>query len=452
MLFRSVAATESPDLLTAWTDPSGQAKIGRSGGPLDWNDNKDLTDTGLSIDLNANNSTVPTCDGSGPFGDDQALTGADDWEYLNTFGVRIDPGRAITASDAAPVELTGEQYEQIVKFCNTSLTPDVTVPLNAPKSGSTSASLGLAMDSGRVYATQFYQTTATPPVSSQPGSLVVLNRQTMQVDTRIPVGFNPSAVAVNDITGRIYVFNRDPKGPNVSVIDRASMTVVATINTGVGGSDIAVNSKLNRIYVANAGSRTIQVIDGATNTLLAPIAVPPGGTSLAVDEANNSIYVAHNNRSFQPFVTALGTVIDDGQTSTVLPLVDLGVAGTQPIDVTFDATHDRIYVAGLGGGGTAANVIALDRTTRTILKRIDLTGPARGIAVNSNANQVIVAGEGGIQLIDGATFEVKRTIAAKTGGLAFAVTTENGSDPLFYVGDLKSGDIRRFSHTSGDPT
>jgi DNA-binding beta-propeller fold protein YncE len=101
----------------------------------------------------------------------------------------------------------------------------------------------------------------------------------------VPVGTNPSAIAVNPVTNKIYVANCIPPSGGiggrgtpgtVTVIDGATNTTT-TVLAGICPTAIAVNPATNKIYVANFGFSSITcgsctnfgsitVIDGATNT------------------------------------------------------------------------------------------------------------------------------------------------------------------------------------------
>ena len=68
--------------------------------------------------------------------------------------------------------------------------------------------------------------------------------------TTVPVGTEPSAVAVNPNTNQIYVAN--PYSNNVTVIDGATNNTT-TVPVGTNPSAVAVNPVTNQIYVANGG-------------------------------------------------------------------------------------------------------------------------------------------------------------------------------------------------------
>src|SRR5713101_1730527 len=71
----------------------------------------------------------------------------------------------------------------------------------------------------------------------------------------IPAGANPLAAAVNPVTNKIYVANKNSN--NVTVIDGANPTKTPPpppVPAGTNPAGVAVNPVTNKIYVANQGS------------------------------------------------------------------------------------------------------------------------------------------------------------------------------------------------------
>jgi YVTN family beta-propeller protein len=77
----------------------------------------------------------------------------------------------------------------------------------------------------------------------------------------------------------------------VTVIDENKKTVT-NINVGTNPSAVAVNWVTNRIYVDNSGSNNVSVIDGS-NDSVTNVAVGLYPTALAVDTNRNRVYVAN---------------------------------------------------------------------------------------------------------------------------------------------------------------
>jgi YVTN family beta-propeller protein len=234
----------------------------------------------------------------------------------------------------------------------------------------------------RVYVANF---------SSQSVTVIDATTDTVIVPS-IEVGLRPHGVAVNPATNRIYVANQD--SANVSVIDGVTnSTAGAPIQVGSSPALLAVNPVTNRIYVANQGSNTVSVIDGATSTVVAPpISVGDAPTGVGVNPATNRIYVANNGGNTV-------TVID-GATNTVIgsPIT----VGLNPYGVAVNLATNRIYVA------NSANdtVSVIDGSTNAVIGSPITVGKGpTGIAVNPAINRVYVSRplDSAVVVIDGAT-------------------------------------------------
>jgi YVTN family beta-propeller protein len=470
-------------VMTAWLDSTGALQSNRGDRQLDWNGNKVIDPVRVSVPL-----TGDLCVGPGPNGtldtpnvasdvvvgntirngtdftcntavnsaltddvqaeqvglDERYLDGYDDWEHVNL--------RAGAPVHAGQPELTAKDAKAIQEGWDDALNPDRTVRLGEPGAGFSTATMGTAVDDRFVYATHYRQPDGDPaPPSPDPGQLVVLDRTTLQIVARVPVGHSPRSVAVNPVTGKIYVVNYGVQSYSVTVVNRGTWDVAATIPVGQAPIDVAVNTNLNRAYVSVPFQQEIEVIDGATNTLLPPIPIGRGPLGLAVDHTTNTLWVARTHRSSEPHVVGLSSVTDRGTGYDIHPLIDLSREGNQPNDVAVDPANDRVYVANLGGGGVHPNLAAIDRTDRTLIKTVPLTGPARSIAVNGYSDQVFVAGEGRVDVIVGSTLErVRRIPVAFPTGFPWAIAVEQGSGRRLYVGDVRNGRLSRFSFTSGE--
>src|SRR5205085_3434536 len=105
--------------------------------------------------------------------------------------------------------------------------------------------------------------------SGMPGfEVVVLDGTSQAVLATIPIAgsFGQYGIAVNEITGRVYVTNLS----GLVVIDANSLSVVSTIGLSFGCTAVAVNPQTNRIY-ANSSFTQIKVIDGSSEQVLASL-------------------------------------------------------------------------------------------------------------------------------------------------------------------------------------
>jgi DNA-binding beta-propeller fold protein YncE len=303
--------------------------------------------------------------------------------------------------------------------------------------------LGVACDRDRIYATRYDELIKSPHSSASVGTLLVIDRATFQVTHQVQVGHKPRSVAVNPVTGRIYVVNGGNESYSVTVIDGGSLTPLVTIPLGQGPTHVAVNSRTNRIYVSNFGQGRIHVIDGDTHQVLSPILIGPGPQGLTVDESTNTVYVALSHRT-APLVNGLGTIIDDGVQRQMLPIVPIEKVGIESLDVAVDAEADRLYVANQGNVSVGPpSVTVLQRSSRTVLATVPLTSPARSVAVNSDARDVYVGTDGGVHVINASTLTVARVQANNV--VAWAVATGEADDHQVFVGDAKTGSVTRLA-------
>lgn len=431
---------------TAWGKKGGKNANGDllptqdfAGGPLNWDATGGTTGS-APVDLNDNDTF-----GCKSGGDGETLTGFDDWAFL-------DRGLGVWGDDEVSArEPTSAQQAAIAEFWATSQFPDLSVKLGPTLPGYTNAVLGIAVSGQRVYATHTHRTAGQPSPADPKGRLVLLDRGTMQVLASAEVGYGPRSVAVNPVTNRVYVANAGtglPQHYTVTVLDATTLQRIAEIPVGQAPADVAVNTRTNRVYVANPYQERIQVIDGATNTLRTPILTGPGPNGLAVDESRNTVHVALTHRP-EPFVTAVGSYVDDGVHQPVaLAPVPLGEPLVQPGDVAVDPTSNRLYVAGLGGGGVQPRLLVVDATARTLVKEIPLAGPARAVAVNPDAHRVFVSAQSSITVVDTVSLQIVRTMPA---GTAFSIATDSGPGRLLWFGDFVDGTLKRRTYVSGTP-
>ena len=120
---------------------------------------------------------------------------------------------------------------------------------------------------------------------------ITKQRKGFENNPQIMVGNGPHAIAVNEITNKIYVANT--KTGNVSVIDSNSGSALKNIRVGASPGYIAVDSDHNKIYVANQDSNTVSVIYGNSDTQIAQI--PVGESPQHILVVGGKIYVANQD-------------------------------------------------------------------------------------------------------------------------------------------------------------
>jgi YVTN family beta-propeller protein len=103
----------------------------------------------------------------------------------------------------------------------------------------------------------------------------------------IAAGDTPFAIAVNPVTNKIYVANR--QGNSLTVIDGATRATV-TVEVGIRPEGVAVNPVTNKVYVANVAPGTLSVIDGVTNAVTATLRMGSNSQTIAINTTTNKIY------------------------------------------------------------------------------------------------------------------------------------------------------------------
>ena len=254
-------------------------------------------------------------------------------------------------------------------------------------------------------------------VNRNSNNVTVIDGATNTVTATVTVGTTPVYVGVNTVTNKIYVSNATSN--NVTVIDGSTNTATATVTTGGNPDAVVINPVTNKIYVANQGGNNVTVIDGATNattTVTNPNGL--GALSAAVNPVTNKIYVANFNS---------GTItVIDGATNTVT--ANLG-AGTGPAGVAVNPVTNKIYVTNLN----SANVTVIDGATNAISTLTAGTQPAP-VAVNTVTNQIYVANQGSsnMTVIDGASNTVTATVGV--GALATGIAVNPVTNQIYVTG------------------
>lgn len=213
---------------------------------------------------------------------------------------------------------------------------------------------------------------AINPISTSSGQLYVLDQlmnhmavinlaSGMSLVGYVPLRTNPSAIAVNATTNKIYVANFLDNSITVltggettpGTLDPAVLpTVTRTIKYGNGYTDvivnpcaIAVNATTNIIYVAQANTPNVLIIDGSTigNTYMTTrnINVGINPQSLAVDISANRVYVV----SPEGYITTIsGASAADVSTASVATILNNSSASL-PSKVAVNAGAATAYVS-----------------------------------------------------------------------------------------------------------
>jgi YVTN family beta-propeller protein len=311
---------------------------------------------------------------------------------------------------------------------------------NEPATSLLNASRAIAVNShtGKVYAVNEARGMVTlfSPQKKSPGF--------------VTVGKDPVALAINEITNRVYIANNG--AASVSVIDGASDSVTATIDVGHLPYVLAVNAATNKIFVSNTFSDVITLIDGATN---ATTTIKAGSAdSIVIDQKRDRVYlIGWEGTSFRMLDSTpadvgkiqmngmhlWGAAVDEtaGKLyatragSAKLAIIDEATGavadvptGQIPCAIAVNAANGLVYVVNHGDD----SVTVIDPGKRSAVATIKVGPKPQGIAIDARRNRIYVANVHGdsISMIDGTQNRVTGTFRVGKNPFALAASQQSG--------------------------
>lgn len=263
--------------------------------------------------------------------------------------------------------------------------------------------------------------------NSAGGTISVFETTTHAPLATIPVGNEPSDVAIVPTGNRAYVTNFGSS--TVSAIDTATHQVVGPpIEVGAGPRGIAISPDGTRAYVANSESDSVSVIATAANVVTAtiPLAADSEPEGIAVTPDGAAAFVAQRSGDVALINTATNSV--GGTVKTA--------AGLGPFRLSLIPDGSRAFLS----NANSSSISILNTITATVNGSPILVGPGpTGVAVNPNGSRTYVAsqGAGTVVAVDTQThiavgtpvagFGAPAQIAVAPGGARVYVTDEAGS-------------------------
>lgn len=231
----------------------------------------------------------------------------------------------------------------------------------------------------------------------------VVDGDTNNVLTTIPVTASPRAMVVTPDGSKVYVTHTDSNF--VTVINALTDTVMTTITVGTrpGEGNITIDSSGTHVYIPNASSNTISVIDTQTNSVAATIPVGGGPASTVVSPDGSKVYVTNqNDNSISVINTQNNTVI------TTIPNV-----GEGPGSIAISPDGSKIYTA----NAHDSTLSIIDTSTDSIITKVQMSLGDAGVVVSPDGNRVYVSnnnccagGLGTVSVIDASSNTLLTTI------------------------------------------
>jgi DNA-binding beta-propeller fold protein YncE len=267
--------------------------------------------------------------------------------------------------------------------------------------------------------------------------IAVIDGATNTVTADVPTAGTPVAVAVDDATDTVYVAE---SAPEIAVIDGATNTVSSTIDTDADARAIAVNSQTDTIYVATSLiNQAVQVIDGLTDKVTSTIKTPGWLVgALAVDAATSSLYLA-TGRTVQVISLSSGQA-----TATIQLPVPVGGGPAYPAGgLAVDSAAGEVFAADPYIG----QVSVISAASNTITANYTVPGQSpQAVAVDPATGLLFASSSLGLGDLEGRLAVLNETTGAAVydaviprGGAALAVDTATGA--VYATDNLQAGSL-----------
>ncbi|HWF00297.1 MAG TPA: hypothetical protein VG248_10915 [Caulobacteraceae bacterium] len=209
------------------------------------------------------------------------------------------------------------------------------------------------------------------------GQVVGFDLRSLQVTSRADVAEDADAMALDPVTGQVFVMHGDPK--KVSVVAPASGKVVKVIDAGEK-LEYAAADGMGSIFIAGTEKRDVLKLDTRRGEIVARWPVPdcPSPHGLAVDGAGHRVFVG--------CVNATMMVVDtrDGHVVAKLPI------GRGNDAVAFDNRRKRVFATG-GVDGTASIYQQAGPNDYTLLETLPTAITGRTLDVDPKTGRLFVA-------------------------------------------------------------
>ena len=209
------------------------------------------------------------------------------------------------------------------------------------------------------------------------GKAVAFDLHTLKVTRQISADVDADAIALDGLTGHLFVVEGDPAA--ITVIDPKTDTPIATIKAGEK-LEYAVSDNSGTIYVAGEERGDLLKVDARSNTIAARWATPgcisPHG--LAMDARNHRLFMGCVNSVMMVVDSASGRIVER------LPI------GRGSDAVAFDPVRKRIFSSN-GADGTISVYQEVSPDHYTALDPIRTAVSGRTMDVDPKTGRLFVA-------------------------------------------------------------
>lgn len=219
-------------------------------------------------------------------------------------------------------------------------------------------------------------------------NISVIDSFTNQETYLIPVGNQPSAIALAPQSKMLYVANRSDN--TVDVIDtQTNQKISPPIHVGSHPVGLFVSPNEKQVYVLTEGATSVSVIDTATNTVSLKISIGAEPFYAAKAVYGRRLYVIC-------YATNVISVIDT-ITAALVDTIPVGPHGTNPSSIAVLSSPsvpaaETVYVTVPNPNSNYSNgsFMAINPTSHKIFKTIPVDVDPQSLTISPNGRQVLV--------------------------------------------------------------
>ena len=202
--------------------------------------------------------------------------------------------------------------------------------------------------------------------------VVVFDRKTDAIVTRVPAGTNPDGIVFEPVTQTVWAFNGRSK--NATVIDDATHQVVATVALP-GKPEFPVVDGSGTVYDNIEDLSKIVRIDAKTHTVVAawPIAPCEGPSGLAIDKEHSRLFAVCDGKM----------AVVDAKTGRVVATPSIGDG---PDAARFDAKHQLAFSS--NGDGTLSVIHEDSPDTYSVVQTLPTKKGARTMELDEATGKI----------------------------------------------------------------
>ncbi len=240
--------------------------------------------------------------------------------------------------------------------------------------------------------------TSTQSSRSAPSAPFVIASGTTSITTSMDVAGQDTSAALSAGDAHDVVWVANSSTDLVAAFDATTGDVLATIPVGLTPTALAVANEAGKVYVADQGSDTVSVISKTTMTLSGTIALPaPSGRKpdhVSVSPDGRFVYVAESGANVVDVI--------DTATDRLSARFSTGWPGSRTRAVMPDPSGAVLYAVNRGIATLASTLVALDAETGQWLWQMPIAGDPNEFLITPDGRTGIVtrAADSRIQLID----------------------------------------------------